>query len=333
MEERLFPLEPRALAQRLARIQAGEVTDEEREVSAGRQVEVSEPRLLGLTRATLRPEAIGALPAPESRGFTAEVYRAAVTELARDGVRQALAGADAHIVQAVNAIDNLSETANSIAERLREWYALHSPELTEHLESHEELAALVSKHVVRDGIFAAETRLVPLARDTLGAELGPEERDALQAFARLLSHTYETRARLERYLETAVPRVAPNLAALAGASLAARLIHKAGGIQDLARMSAGTVQTLGAEKALFRHLREGKPGPKHGAIFVHPLVHRAPPGQRGSVARALANKLAIAARADAISGQTIADALQRALEKRITGIRARGRGKARRGQR
>ncbi|HLF23407.1 MAG TPA: hypothetical protein VI565_05740, partial [Burkholderiales bacterium] len=127
--------------------------------------------------------------------------------------------------------------------------------------------------------------------------------------------------RIERYLEDAMPEVAPNLSALAGAALAARLIAHAGGVHELSRKSAGTIQTLGAEKAIFRHLAEGKAPPKHGAIFVHPLVGRAPRHQRGPIARALANKLAIAARADATTHADISAKLKRDLETRVAEIR------------
>jgi large subunit ribosomal protein L10 len=67
-------------------------------------------------------------------------------------------------------------------------------------------------------------------------------------------------------------------------------------VAELAKMPSGTVQTLGAEKALFRHLKEGNRPPKHGVIFQHPLLHRAPLRKRGPSARSLAGALSIAAR-------------------------------------
>jgi nucleolar protein 56 len=46
--------------------------------------------------------------------------------------------------------------------------------------------------------------------------------------------------------------VAPNLAALIGEMVGARLISHAGSLTNLAKYPASTVQILGAEKALFR---------------------------------------------------------------------------------
>jgi len=49
-----------------------------------------------------------------------------------------------------------------------------------------------------------------------------------------------------------VAAVAPNLSALIGEMVGARLISHAGSLTNLAKYPASTVQILGAEKALFR---------------------------------------------------------------------------------
>jgi len=115
--------------------------------------------------------------------------------------------------------------------------------------------------------------------------------------------------------------VAPNIRALVGSLLGARLIALAGGLTSLAKLPASTVQVLGAEKALFRSLRTGTRPPKHGIIFQHSIIHEAKRWQRGKVARALAGKLTIAARIDAFSGKYGGDALKIDLEKRIDEIK------------
>ena len=115
--------------------------------------------------------------------------------------------------------------------------------------------------------------------------------------------------------------VAPNIRGLVGPLLGARLISLAGGLSRLARLPASTIQVLGAEKALFRALRTGGRPPKHGVIFQYPAIHRSPRWQRGKIARALAAKLAIAARIDAFTGEYKADELKEELEKRIEEIK------------
>lgn len=318
---REFPRDARELARRLQALDAGEVLEEERSLASGGAFQVAEPRLLGLPGAKLAEPAPSVRHAAEERGFDREVLRAAMLELAKRKTRQAMAGRDQHMVQAVQAMDDLAEAANLVAERLREWYGLHFPEADRLVAKHEELATLVSSHGTRDAVLAHAPHL-RLEGESMGAELGPEEVAALRGFARALSTLYAQRAELEGYLERAMPGVAPNVTKLVGSSVAARLLFHAGGLMDLARLPSGTVQTLGAEKALFRHLTEGKRPPKHGVLFQCPMVHRAPFRQRGAIARALAGAVSIAARADAFTRRDVADELARRLERRVQEVRA-----------
>jgi len=67
-------------------------------------------------------------------------------------------------------------------------------------------------------------------------------------------------------------------------------------------MPSSTVQVLGAEKALFRHMRGEGSAPKHGVLFMHQTIRNLPEGKRGKMARFLANKATIAARLDRFGG-------------------------------
>ena len=115
--------------------------------------------------------------------------------------------------------------------------------------------------------------------------------------------------------------VAPNVTALVGPLLGARLLSLAGSLEELAKLPASTIQVLGAEKALFRALRTGGKPPKHGVIFQFPEIRRSPRWQRGKIARALATKLAIAARVDYFTGRYIGDELKKKLMERIDEIK------------
>jgi nucleolar protein 56 len=121
-------------------------------------------------------------------------------------------------------------------------------------------------------------------------------------------------------MDSLMEEVAPNIKAIVGSLLGARLIALTGGLANLARMPASTIQVLGAEKALFRSLKTGTRPPKHGIIFQHTLIHEAKRWQRGKMARAIAGKLAIAARTDAYSSKYIGDGLKASLDRRITEI-------------
>lgn len=300
-DQRLFPKDAKALGAVLRRLQDGELLEAETELAAAASdaaLLVREERQRRLPHASMADA--GAAPTLADRastfGFTRDHLHAATVELGRLGVRAASARRDMHVVQAVDAIDELTEQANIQVERLREWYGLHFPELVDAKGRNEELAALVAAHTTRDAISAAAPQYA--VADSMGGPLPTLEHDAVRHFARLSSSVYATKAELEKYLDNAMMEIAPNVATLLSPVLAARMIRQAGGLRRLATMPAGTIQTLGAEKALFRHIKEGKRPPKHGFLMQHPLVHRAPRYHRGALARSLAAKVALAARAD-----------------------------------
>jgi nucleolar protein 56 len=115
-------------------------------------------------------------------------------------------------------------------------------------------------------------------------------------------------------------QLAPNLSSVAGPLLAARLLSLTGSIERLGRLPASTMQLLGAEKALFQFMMEGGRPPKHGVIFQHPMIHRAPPWQRGKIARALAAAATLAARVDSFGKRDISGSISAGLQKKLERI-------------
>ncbi|NOZ76400.1 MAG: hypothetical protein GXO65_01720 [Euryarchaeota archaeon] len=223
----------------------------------------------------------------EAASVSLEEYRRLAREVSFELVESSLKALprDRLAMEAIGAIDQVEEAANLLSERYREWEGSCYP----------------------GGSPAAGLAGVDV--DALG-ELGGQV-SALKAL----------KAGLEEYLTRVLEETAPNLSALLGPGLAGRLISLAGGLERLAVMPGSKIQVLGAEKALFRHVKDGTPPPKHGAIFQFPAVKGAPWWQRGKIARALANKAAMAARADAFSGDYIADELKAQLERRFDEIR------------
>ena len=302
--ERLFPKDPGALAKVLHQLVEGQVLEDERALAVRAEGEllVREERQRRLPGAVHTEKAPTMADRAKDFGFSQRDLHAASIELGKMGVRQAYSTRDMHVVQAVDAIDEINEQANVLVERLREWYGLHFPELVDAQNRNEEVAALVSAHGTREAIMQAQPQLK--VDNSMGGPLGPAEQEAVRALARIASSLYATRAELEKYVDGAMVQVAPNVATLLQPVLAARMLKQAGGLRRLATMPAGTIQTLGAEKALFRHIKEGKRPPKHGFLMQHPLIHRAPRYHRGALARSLAAKVALAARADMFTKAT-----------------------------
>ena len=234
-------------------------------------------------------------------GFTAdeqEYYdrlREATTAATREAVRERERADDRQLIHAIRAMDDCERTANELAERAAEWSGGLFDDASPGIDGAREIAG-------REPETDAERRAVSLS--TRVADLA-DERDELAA-----------------YVERVAPAVAPNLAAMAGPELAARLIDLAGGLEALAKKPSGTVQLLGAEDALFAHLSGRAPSPKHGVIFTHEYVRNTRPEDRGSAARAFAGKLTLAGRVDHYSGE-FREELHEDLRERMATIRAR----------
>merc|ERR1719315_311122 len=129
------------------------------------------------------------------------------------------------------------------------------------------------------------------------------------------------RLELQEYLRSKMSQVAPNLAALIGDVVGARLISHAGSLTNLAKYPASTVQILGAEKALFRALKKKGNTPKYGLIFHSSFIGRAAAKNKGRISRFLANKCTIASRIDCFSEVptcVFGDKLRNQVEERLT---------------
>lgn len=110
----------------------------------------------------------------------------------------------------------------------------------------------------------------------------------------------EYRGQLYEYLKNRMIAIAPNLTAVVGELIGARLISHAGSLLNLAKHPASTVQILGAEKALFKALKTKHDTPKYGLIYHAQVVGQASTALKGKASRMLACQAALACRADAL---------------------------------
>lgn len=238
------------------------------------------------------------------------------SELAKQKIKQT-ADRDTLIVNVNNAIEELDKSINVYIERLREIYSIHFPELDREVENHETYAKLVDKFGNRKNF--TEEKLKRLADSSVGMEFTREDEEIAKLYANNLIKFFEMRNRLTKYLSDLLKELAPNFTAIAGDSIASKLIAKAGSIEKLSKMPSSTIQLLGSEKALFRFLksRGRSKSPKHGIIFNHPLIQNAPPESQGKIARLLSAKLSIAARIDYYSKEDKSQEMKKDLEKKV----------------
>merc|ERR1712008_392536 len=152
-------------------------------------------------------------------------------------------------------------------------------------------------------------------------EIAPWDLMNIDKFANRVIALAEYRKELSKYLADKMGNVAPNLAALMGDTVGARLISHAGSLTNLAKYPASTVQILGAEKALFRALKTKGNTPKYGLIFHSTFIGRAGAKNKGRISRYLANKCSIASRIDNFSDvptPVIGEHLKQQVEDRLS---------------
>mmetsp|Transcript_22054 Transcript_22054/g.86719 ORF Transcript_22054/g.86719 Transcript_22054/m.86719 type:complete len:589 (-) Transcript_22054:185-1951(-) len=223
--------------------------------------------------------------------------------------------ADNHIIQTISILDQLDKDINTFAMRVKEWYSWHFPELARIVNDNIMFARAALKignksSVTDDAVEGLEELLgdealakevVEAARTSMGTDISDFDMLNVSAFAKRVVSLGEYRQRLHTYLVRKMAVVAPNLAALIGELVAARLIAHAGSLTNLAKYPASTVQILGAEKALFRALKTKSNTPKYGIIFHATFIGRAAARDKGRISRCLANKCSLASRIDSFS--------------------------------
>lgn len=127
----------------------------------------------------------------------------------------------------------------------------------------------------------------------------------------------DLRGQLSSFIQERMVTVMPNTVSLVGPDLASEILYLSGGLKNLVRYPASTIQVLGADKALFKHMRSGTPSPKHGVIFKYSGISSLPPKKRGRVARTLANKLAITVRSDYFKGSVDIEEMKQKIDERM----------------
>lgn len=218
---------------------------------------------------------------------------------------------DTMIVQAISLLDDLDKELNTYAMRVKEWYGWHFPEMARIINDNLAYSRVILKMGMRTSAAQAdlaeilpeeiEVAVKSAAEISMGTEITNEDLENVQALAEQVVSFTEYRAQLSNYLSARMTAIAPNLTALVGDLVGARLIAHAGSLMNLAKSPASTIQILGAEKALFRALKTKHDTPKYGLIYHASLVGQATGKNKGKIARMLATKAALGLRVDTLT--------------------------------
>ncbi len=179
---------------------------------------------------------------------------------------------DILIIQTIHTIDELIKIINKIVANLRERYGYYAPRACKS-ETPEELLAVIDKKIQED----------------IGIDLTNEDLDSIDELAEEVKKLIKLKDSQEKYLEHLTNEICPKLSIEATPLIAARLIDKAGSLKHLAELPSSTIQVLGAETALFRHIKTKSKAPKFGVIFAHPNISNSKQEEKGKAARRLAN--------------------------------------------
>ncbi len=226
------------------------------------------------------------------------------TSLTKQKIRSSV-NEDIKIIQLVSAIKDLETTINHFSKRLREWYSYFLPALNEAIKDNEKYAKLIAEKTKKDIIRDLKLN------DEMGAVPSKEDRLSIKSLASTILSLTKEKNLLVKNLDSILKKYARNLATLLGSLITAKLIKEAGSLKRLSQLPSSTLQLLGAEAALFRHLRTGAKCPKYGHIISHTIIARAK--NKGKAARILADKASICAKLDYFKGEFLAEGMLKEL--------------------
>ena len=218
----------------------------------------------------------------------------------KDSVKQ-----DTLIIQTINHIKDLIKVINILAKDLREWYAYSNPEFSRECPDHETFVNQIIKDKDKK------------PKDSMGADLSKENLAPIKELTKQIVEMYKFKEKQEKYLDKIMKELCPNMTTITGSIIGAKLIQHAGSLKRLILLPSSTVQLLGAEEALFRHIKTGARCPKYGVLHDHPLVSKAKRKEAGKAARILASKISIAARVDYAKGKFVGDKLMKEIEAKL----------------
>ena len=242
---------------------------------------------------------------------------------------------DKPITQTIALIEQMDKDINTFAMRLKEWFAWHFPELTKIVNDNTIYARIVNlcdarrdnltediKEELQQIVIDEEKadQILDAVKISMGMDINDSDALQIKKWAERVTELMAFRETLSEFLKERMSAVAPNLQALIGEIVGSKLIAHAGGLTNLSKYPASTIQILGAEKALFRALKTKGKTPKYGLLFNSTFIGRAGATSKGKISRYLANKCAIASRIDCFSDYPtakIGESLRDQVEERL----------------
>jgi nucleolar protein 56 len=172
-KEILFPKHEKEIVQRLREIEKNNILEEEKKIVKNTNVIVNEKRLQQLgTYNDGEPFFKTITINPKDYGFSQELFHDASLLLAQQRVDEQLQSEDLQLIQMVNALDDLVQTANLLSERLSCWLLLPTPK--KKVKPFEKTIAVVNDEIQRlqDQIEIDMKTIAPNTSKIIGPLIG-----------------------------------------------------------------------------------------------------------------------------------------------------------------
>lgn len=217
---------------------------------------------------------------------------------------------DKIVIYTIRLIDELEKELNIYSQRLKEWYSWHFPELFSIISDISLTAKVISRIETREKLDITylsdilPKMLIDKIREaseiSLGVRIHEDDLACILSLCSQIISFCNFKNELQNYLKNRMYMIAPNLTAITGEKVGARLILHAGALLNLAKCHASKVQIFGAEKALFRAMKSKTNTPKYGLIFNINCISKADRKLKGKISRILSAKIVLSARIDAL---------------------------------
>jgi len=192
------------------------------------------------------------------------------------------------LLKALSNFDLYQKQFNTFFEYLKDWYSLHNSDL---YESNKDNFKFVK--------YLSETEYEVLKKEIhLSKGLKKDDLVLIKSLASNVLSIYSNMSKLENFITKKSKELYPNLNSILGPILTVRFLAQARSLKRLSSLPGSTIQLIGAENALFKHLKFGKKSPKYGLLYLHPLMSGIDNKMKGKLARYMADKIALASRYD-----------------------------------
>ncbi|BCS90854.1 MAG: putative NOP5 family protein [Candidatus Micrarchaeota archaeon] len=203
---------------------------------------------------------------------------------ARERIKERLSKDDVFIVRLFALYKLMNKEINSLFELLYELILLYLPEEEGDIDI--------------DNIKDKIDSILNSSDNGLGRSPNQYEIELLRKLRDTYNSIYNTIDSIKEAIEVRTRLLMPNTTVIIEPMIAAELLYKAGSLERLYKMPSSTIQVLGAEKALFRHLRYKSKPPKYGILYKIDAISKTDKKKAGKLSRLYANLITIAIRAD-----------------------------------